>query len=102
MKSGACLRTISITAAVKPPSRRPMILIGNAVGKAMTDSISSGLSFLSCTHHLLLEFLIERVDAAEQRARRAASHRPTVERHDREHFLAPGGDPGFVPAAHRR
>src|ERR1700675_2408051 len=92
-KSGACRSTISITAFVKPPSLRPMILIGKAVGKASSAAASGGLPFLSCTHDLLLEFLIQRMDAAEHRPGLAAGHRLAVQRHDGEHFLGGGRNP---------
>src|SRR5512135_786814 len=107
MKSGACRSRIAMTSCVKPLSLRPMILIGNAVGKASAAAwggpftgASGGLPFLSRTHDLLLEFLVERVDAAEQRTGLAAGHRLAVERHYGEHFLRLGGYPDLVGAPH--
>src|SRR3990172_2421091 len=108
MKSGACRSTISITSFAKPPSLRPRILIGNAVGKASTNAVSGGavtgasggLPFLSCTHHLLLEFLVERVDAVKYRAGLAARDRLAVEQHDREHFLGGRCHPNLIRGTH--
>src|SRR5436190_16138898 len=82
MKSGACRFTISMTAAVKPLSLRPMILSGNAVGKARPTASSSGSFFLSCTHHLLLELLVQRIHAVKHGAGLAVGDRFAVQRHD--------------------
>src|SRR5580765_3041030 len=90
MKSGACRLTISSTAVVKPLSLRPMILIGNAVGKARPTASSSSSFFLSCTHDLLLELLIQPVHAGKHRAGNARAHRPAVQGRDGEHFLGRG------------
>src|SRR6185369_1965637 len=99
-KSGACFMTISITALVNPASLRPRIFSGNAVGKARPTASSSGSFFPSCTHHLLLEFLIQPVHAAEYRAGLAIADRLAVQGHNGEHFLGRRGDPDFVCRSH--
>src|SRR5689334_11934440 len=99
-KSGAYFRTISSTLCAKPPSRRPMILIGKAVGNAIAASVSGGLAFLSCTHDLLLEVLIEPVHLAEHGPGLAVADRLAVERHDRQHLFRGGRHPQLVRRAH--
>src|SRR5258706_14370309 len=99
-KSGACLSTILSTLCAKPPSRRPMILIGKAVGNASAASGSGGLAFLPCTHDLLLEFLVQAMHLAKHRPGLARADRLAIQSHDREHLLGGGRHPELVGAAH--
>src|SRR5262245_32236285 len=96
-KSGACLRTIPVTAWTKRGCLRPITLIGKSQGNSNGEpSATTGTSgFLLCryrlalagAHDLLLELLVELVHAPEHGARAAVADAPAIELDDRQHFL---------------
>src|SRR5918995_427271 len=109
-KSGACLRTMPVTAWTKRGSLRPMTLIGKSHGKASSEpSATTGTRTfplkrnrlaLARPHHLLLELLVELVHAAEHRAGPALTDALAVELDNGEDFLRRRGDPDLVGGPH--
>src|SRR6267378_741955 len=96
-KSGACLRTISITVCAKRGSFRPITLIGKSQGKASDEpSATTGMSrcpsdryclAFARAHHLLLELLVELVEPPENGAAPAVADPLAIQHNDGQYFL---------------
>src|SRR3954468_21037827 len=107
--SGACLRTMSVTACAKPGCLRPITLIGKSQGNASGElAASTGIAFGSGgnalsparAHDLALEVLVELVHPAKHRAGAAVADRATIELDHRQHFLRRRRHPDLVGGAH--